>query len=258
MATTKQPTAISAFMLGAMIPKALVGDILEQLYLKGLEGSLQCQPVYDKPASAKKQLADQQALHALPAPSSNGHDTTPEALALRKRPRPAGMSIAEYLYRLIAEKAPIDRTAIGQVAALIGVTSPRVTTELWRMKDNDWVVMNGTVYTLGSVAPAKFRKSPRHKAEPAAAAPPEPTPAPTPAPPVATGKDRKTPGPESQEGILLAYLRKGGARSVSYNAMTQYFKTRGLRPESAGVAVVALKAKGWVKRIAPRTYEYIP
>ena len=250
MAPPKQPTSIPAFFLGGNIPKAKVGDFLEQLYLHG-EGGFQLQPVYEKPLT-KKQLLEQQHSEAALPPAVNGHALLTPTHAPTREP---GMIIAEYLYRLIAERQPIDRTAIGQVCEDAGIGNSRgITTELWRLKQKRWVVMDGTAYSLGPLKPGPFRKARGFRKSRAEAASPS-------APPPSAYQDkaahRKVASPDSQEGLILAYMREHPG-PVPYADLRAYFKKKKLREESAGVAISMLKHKGFVKRIAPQTYEFIP
>lgn len=230
MAPPRQPQSISAFMLGAAVPKEFVGDVLEQLYLRGLEGSLQCQPIYDRPQAKKLEV---QIPPSLPAPpQKNGHDTQ----GLHRRP--AGMSIPEFIYRVIEREQPISRSALAARGKAAGMGTNTMTTNLGRMKKQKWITVDkNNVYTLGTGVPKFFPAPYRPK----------------------IGAKRGTSmeaAPNTQEGVLLAHFRTAQG-PITTSAAAEFFRQKGFRANSASVAIMALQVKGFIKRIDKATYQYV-
>lgn len=176
------------------------------------------------------------------------------------------MSAKEYFYRLIAQHQPIDRYAIGQHAMPAGFSSNYITQTLKVLRDEGVVANNDGPYVLGPNKPGPFYSATGGRPKPANGANGAHAPARSrareagrkdPEEGAPKGAARKQSEPDSQPGKLLTFMRKQKGQ-VSYKEMKDYFTKVKMPINSAGIALLTLRTQGFVKRVGPALYEYVP
>jgi len=226
---------ITGFFIGGDMPLDQVGFMLKEVYARGT-GGFQMQPVFTKPPKVQPQLTSTQQLHALPPPQING----------QQHPRPPGMSLRQWLYELIKKHGTVDRSIIAQHGKLLGrktITTNRISSTLSSLKSDRYISVNGTAYSAGPIEPTEFKKSPTSGETP-------------PSSPSPKKPERKEPSADTQEGMILAFMR-GQRGPVPLADITKLYEKKKIPPSSGSVALYTLRKKGWVKRAGPRLYEYV-
>jgi hypothetical protein len=219
--------------MGVSVPKEKLGEFVEWAILHGVEGGFQLiNPIFDKPPPRPKQIAADKP-QALPPPNGHRAPATHQEPAQAVLTRPPEMSQIEWLYHLISAKQPIDREAIGQHADRAGMTVHRVTDALRQMKVDRMVVTDGRAFRLGPTPP-KFNAA-------RAAAPVK----------ARTGPE---PAPGTQSGIVLDFIRKGNGEPVSYSAIAEHFKKKGIDHRNVGVSTTELTRRGFIRRSSRAHY----
>lgn len=313
-----EPTSISAFFLGGLIPKERVGDVLEMLYLTGAS-NFQIDPQFDRPEPKPRLALAERALRqlALPAPSNGATPPTPNGQLTTQK---------AYLLNMLSD-GPRSREDIYAQAALAGYDKTQMRMRLWELRRDNILKEAQGVFSLrkGAAAPAektapptgerppslrhyliellsemslsrddiytiaaqkgfddkntvgtrlweltrdkivKFakstglysaRKGALRATKPANGAAQKA---------VATRGTAQMPSPDSQEGLVLAEMRRIHPDSITRSNLMDMFTRLRRRPESVSVALTSLFKKGLAKHAVdtsgkpiPATYEYIP
>jgi len=138
------PKSISAYFLGAIIPKDRLGEVMETLYLAEA-GNLQIDPVFDKNAYSKK-LESQMKLLAPTIEGEKGPELAGQKFRSGKGGRP---SARRWILETIA-KQPISASELRDLAEPAGYNRGQVSQMIVMLHEDGTLIQNGDMLSLGA------------------------------------------------------------------------------------------------------------
>lgn len=231
------PANLAGMFIGARVPFEFVGLIFQAFYSAGINPkSFELAPVY----------TDARVTAALEEMQGKLNGAVPQITDRSKQPRmkrasPArGGGMKGYLLALI-NLAPRARLEMQRLLQKQSQWTPKsldarlhdLTAQKLIHKDADGVY-HPTKKGTATLAPKAVETKPKFPRR---------------------GRPRQ--GELSQLDYLLGVLEKAWPQTRTLKKLRAIFKAKGMRPESASVALHVLKAKGQIEMTAPATYKFV-
>ncbi len=232
-----RPTNLAGMFIGGAVPFELAGQIFRAFYAAGIDPrSFELAPIYNE---AQVGTAIDELRGKLGKPNGVPQITDQSAPKKRRNRKPivAG-SFKAFLLDLIT-KAPRTRIELRKLAAGKSWTIKSLDARLYDLLKMKMIVRSSDgAYlpnsTIDSVAIAALQKQQGGKT-----------------------RRRVTNKGRTNEELILNLLKKAFPNTVTLAKLRAKFKTKGLRAESASVALHVLKTRGQVERPEPAVYKYV-
>lgn len=230
-----RPPNLSGMFIGAAVPFGLVGEIFKAFYAAGIDPrSFELAPVYTE---AQVGTAIDELRGKLGSPNGTAQIADQGKPKLRrKRKLIIDGGFKAYLLNLITMK-PRTRDELRALSSNKKWDAKSLDARLYDLKSKKLIERNeeGIYRAIGAVEGSTIVPLQQQK-------------------PQKVGR-RKREG--SHLGMVLDYLKKAFPNSVPLAKLRAKFKQKGLRPESASVALHVLMLTGKVERPEPAVYKYV-